>query len=379
MSLLLFVALLGYHIASRINQSVVVGEILVGLIIGPSLLNLITYTNFVELLARVGAVILLFVIGLEFRFENIYKVKYFIIALAGVILPWLGGYALAQYYLFDYKTSIFIGTALTATSIAITANVLREMGKLKTEAAEAIIGAAVIDDILGLLALAVSNQLVLGEVSLAADLLILAKAVLYIVAGAWVGQKLIRQYIQHMDEKTLAKRYPETTFIFAMTVAFLYSMLAESVGLSAIIGAFLAGTSLSGMRLVHSKSFYEGAEYLYIIFASIFFVSLGILVDIHRVEYGTIGFLLALTVVAIVTKVTGCYLASRAQGISNHDSLVIGFGMSPRGEVAMIVGLIGLTSGIITQSIYVTIIFMSLITTVITPIILQKWLYRHRD
>jgi Kef-type K+ transport system membrane component KefB len=378
MSLLLFVALLGYYLASRINQSVVVGEIILGLIIGPSVLNIITYTSYVEGLARVGAVVLLFVVGLQFRFESVYKVRYFVIALAGVILPWIGGFALAQYYLFDFRTSVFVGTALTATSIAITANVLKEMGKLKSEAAEAIIGAAVIDDVLGLIALAVSNQVVHGEVSILADALILLKAALFIALGALIGQKVIRPYIQSMDEGKLARMYPEMAFIFAMAVAFLYSMLAESVGLSSIVGAFLAGASLSGLELRHCRDFREGSEYLYMIFASIFFVSLGILVDIHQVPLGAVGFILALTVVAFLTKFLGCYAASRVQGISGHDSLVIGVGMSPRGEVAMIVALIGLTSKIITQEVYVTIIFMSLITTVITPVILKNWLYSKR-
>jgi len=376
MSLLLFVALLGYYLASRINQSVVVGEILVGILIGPSLLGLITYTDFVEGLAHLGAVILLFVVGLEFKFSNVFKLKYFGIALVGVIVPWVGGYYIAQLFSYDFRSSVFVGTALTATSIAITANILREMGKLKTKAAEAIIGAAVIDDILSLLALAVSSQLVKGEVSLADNVLILLKAVLFLVVGVFFGQHVISRYIQRMDERPLAKKYPEMMFIFAMMVAFFYSMIAEVIGLSAIIGAFLAGVSIEGVRLKHSRDFHEGAEYLHIIFAAIFFISLGILVDIHELEYSIINFMVVLTFIAVATKVIGCYIASKVQGISHLDSLIIGFGMSPRGEVAMIVGLIGLTSKIITQELYVVIIFMSLLTTIITPIILQKWLYQ---
>jgi len=376
MSLLLFVALLGYHLALRINQSVVVGMILVGLLMGPSLLGLITYSSFVEGIASLGAVILLFVVGLEFKFSSIYKYKYFIIALVGVVVPWVAGYILGAYFGYDFKSSVFIGTALTATSIAITANVLREMGKLKTEAAEAIIGAAVIDDILGLVALAVSNQVVVGEVSLASDAIIVLKAVGFLALGAFLGQRVIVRYIERSDSGPMAKKYPEMMFIFAMMVAFLYSMAAEAIGLSAIVGAFLAGASLSGLRLKHCKDFREGAEYLYIIFAAIFFISLGVLVDVHQIGYSILGFIVALTVVAVLTKLIGCYAAAKVQGMSHHDSLVIGFGMSPRGEVAMIVALIGLTSKIIDQEIYTAVIFMSLLTTILTPIVLQNWLYR---
>ncbi len=150
MSLLLFVALAGYLVASRINQSAVIGLILVGILVGPSALGLITYTDFVAGLANLGAVILLFVIGLEFRIQDIVGIRNGVIAAVGVIVPWIGGYGISIAFGFDTSSAIFIGTALTATSIAITANVLREMGKLQTDAAKAIIGAAVIDDVLSL-------------------------------------------------------------------------------------------------------------------------------------------------------------------------------------------------------------------------------------
>ena len=157
MSLLLFVALGGYLAASRINQSAVIGLILVGIVVGPSVLGWITYTDFVAGLAHLGAVILLFVIGLEFNLKDILSARNGIIAGVGVIIPWIGGYWLALLFGYDTPVAIFIGTALTATSIAITANVLKELGKLQTEAAKAIIGAAVIDDVLSLLALAIST------------------------------------------------------------------------------------------------------------------------------------------------------------------------------------------------------------------------------
>lgn len=165
MSLLLFVALGGYLIASRINQSAVIGLILVGLLVGPSALGLITYTDFVRGLAHLGAVILLFVIGLVFNVREILSLRNGVIAAVSVIVPWIGGYLLSVAFGFDTASAIFIGTAMTATSIAITANVLREMGKLQTEAAKAIIGAAVIDDVLSLLALAISTDVVSGTVS----------------------------------------------------------------------------------------------------------------------------------------------------------------------------------------------------------------------
>ena len=185
MSLLLFVALAGYLVASRINQSAVIGLILVGIIVGPSVLGWITYTDFVRSLAHLGAVILLFVIGLEFRIADILSIKNGVIAAVGVVIPWLGGYGLAVVFGFNTSSAIFIGTALTATSIAITANVLKEMGELQSDAAKAIIGAAVIDDVLSLLALAISTDVVTGTLSVAGIAFVAVKAIAFIfIAGA---------------------------------------------------------------------------------------------------------------------------------------------------------------------------------------------------
>lgn len=377
MSLLLFLALAGYLVASRINQSATIGAILVGVLVGPSVLGLITYTDFVATLAHLGAIILLFVIGFEFNIRDIIDPRYGVIGLVGVIIPWIGGYATAVLFGFDFASAIFVGTALTATSIAITANVLKEIGVLQTEAARAIIGAAVVDDVLSLLVLAVSTDLVVsGDVSLTPTVLMLARAVGFIVVAGAVGYFGIRKVIERMDATPLARKYPEFVFIFAMMVAFLYAMLADLVGLSGIIGAFLAGVAFARVELRQSKGVHEGAEYFQIVFASIFFVSLGILADIRALTSDTTLFLLVLTLVAIATKVIGCALPARLMGMCREDSLIIGFGMAPRGEVAMIVALIGLESGLIGQGIFVAIVLMSLLTTLITPIVYRNWFFK---
>ncbi|MFA5415599.1 MAG: cation:proton antiporter [Methanoregula sp.] len=379
MSLLLFVALGGYLIASRINQSAVIGLILVGLLVGPSALGLITYTDFVRGLAQLGAVILLFVIGLEFNVKEILSVRNGVIAGVGVIIPWIGGYGISILFGFNTASAIFIGTALTATSIAITANVLKELGKLQTEAAKAIIGAAVIDDVLSLLVLAISADAVSGSLSAGGIALVAIKAVAFIVIGGALGIFVISKYIERLDATGFCKKFPEFIFIFAMMMAFLYALCAEAVGLSAIVGAFIAGVSFERVELNHSRNFKEGAEYLQIIFASIFFVSLGILADIKAVTPAILVFLVVLTVVAIITKVIGCGLPARLMGLCRKDALIVGFGMSPRGEVAMIVALIGLEAGIIDQGVYVVLVLMSLLTTIITPIVYRNWFFKGEE
>ena len=377
MSLLLFVALAGYLLAARINQSAVVGEIILGILMGPSLLGLITYTDFVRSMAQLGAIILLFVIGMEFKLEEIFNVKYGMIALAGVIIPWVFGFYTAQLFGYGFASSIFVGTALTATSIAITANVLKEMGKLKTEAAKAIIGAAVIDDVLSLLALSVSLQFVSGTFSIFLTFLVVSKAVIFLALGIYIGNKCLKRLAQRIDKSKIAKKFPELVFIFAMMVAFLYAMAAQLIQLSAIVGSFIAGICLGSVAVKNSRNHREGAEYLHIIFASIFFVSLGVLVDFSALTPNLIWFLIVLTLIAVISKFIGCSVPARLQGMSNKEATIVGFGMSPRGEVAMIVALMGLSAGLINQDIYAAIVLMSLLTTIIAPIVLRKLFYEN--
>jgi Kef-type K+ transport system membrane component KefB len=379
MSLLLFVALAGYLIAYRINQSAVVGIILAGILVGPSVFGLVTYTDFVSSLAHLGAVVLLFTIGLEFEFKEIVNLKYFAIALLGVIAPWAGGFYMAALFSFSFKASIFIGTALTATSIAITANVLKEMGKLQTPAAKAIIGAAVIDDVLGLLALSMSEQITSGTLSSTFILMTAAKAIGFIVVGALIGKLILTRVLIRFDKTKIATKYPESIFIFAIMVSFLYAMGADLVGLSAIVGSFLAGASFSGIVLKRGKIFEEGADYLRIIFASIFFISLGVLLDLHAITVSLIYFILALSAVAGLTKIIGCGLPAKLGRMSLKDSLIVGVGMMPRGEVAMIVALIGLNQKLISQDIYASLILMSLLTTIIPPLIFRNLLFKQKQ
>ncbi len=376
MSLLMFVALAGYLIAYRINQSAVVGIILVGIIVGPSLLGLVTYTEFVSSLGHLGAVVLLFTIGLHFNIKEIFNIKYFVIAFAGIIVPWISGFYLAMIFSFDFGASIFVGTALAATSIAITANVLKEMGKLQTQAAKAIIGAAIIDDVLSLMVLSISGGVVSGELTLPAIIITILKAIGFLVLGIFLGNKVLSRIVIRLDNTKFCGKYPEVIFIFAIMVAFLYSLVAELVGLSAIIGSFLAGVALTRVKLRHEKAFREGAEHLQIIFASIFFVSLGILLDLHVITLDLIWFMLVLTIVAFLTKFIGCGITAKLQGIGTRNSLIVGVGMIPRGEVAMIVALIGLNQNLIRQDMYSVLVLMSLLTTIIPPLILRNWLFK---
>jgi Kef-type K+ transport system membrane component KefB len=210
--------------------------------------------------------------------------------------------------------------------------VLKEMGKLQTEAAKAIIGAAVIDDVLSLLVLAISTDVVSGTLTAGGIAFVAIKAIAFIVLAGAFGIFIVSRYMERLDTTGFCKKFPEFIFIFAMMIAFLYAMIAEAVGLSAIVGAFIAGVSFERVELSHSKNFKEGAEYLQIIFASIFFVSLGILADLKAITPEIALFLIVLTVVAIFTKVIGCGLPARMMGLCRKDALIVGFGMAPRAK-----------------------------------------------
>jgi Kef-type K+ transport system membrane component KefB len=363
--ILLFAAMLGIVIARRFGQSAILGEILLGIIIGPTLLGWVHYDEPVRILAELGAIFMLFTIGLECNYREVYNVKNSIVALFGVIVPFAAGYGLAL--LFGYKTleALFIATALTATSIAITARILQERGLLSSPVAKTIIGAAVVDDILGLIALSIISSMTgtmtatqVG-IKVAVALAFVGACVLLIRPANWVMHRI--------DDWAQAQGMHQITLFAAMVVAFGYAGIAAIIGMSSIVGAFLAGVTLESF---HIKSMREGTVYLEWLFSAIFFVALGVAADFSSFG-GAWLFALALIAVAVVTKLIGCMLPARACGHTWKESVSIGFGMVPRGEVAMIVGLLGLTAGIITKQTYAVIILMAFATTIVTPLILN--------
>lgn len=376
MSLLLAVALAGHLLSSLLRQPAVVGQILAGLVVGPSVFGWITYTSFVANIAHLGAIVLLFVVGLEFRARDLATVRPFLIAVAGVIVPWLTGYLLARWFGFETSRALLIGVALSATSIAITADTLRELGRLQSPEAKLIIGAAVIDDVLALLALSLADQVGSGGLDSIMIVLMAVKAVAFIAVGAWLGERLLRRLCEKIDGSQLSDRSPEFVFVLGLLTAFVYALVAEHLGLSAIVGAFVAGVVFEGIRVNKSRSVHIGAEYVRAAFGAVFFVSLGVLADLRSLDTDTLIFAGALTLVAFLSKFVGCGLTARMTGLGSKDSMVIGIGMAPRGEVAMVIALLALNQGIIEQPVYVALVLMSLFTTLLVPLLLRNWLYR---
>jgi Kef-type K+ transport system membrane component KefB len=376
MSLLLAVALAGHLLSGLVRQPAVVGQILAGLVVGPSVFGWITYTTFVANIAHLGAIVLLFVVGLEFRARELASVRPFMIAVAGIIVPWFTGYLVARGFGFDSDRALLIGVALSATSIAITADALRELGRLQSPEARLIIGAAVIDDVLALLALSMVDQLGSGVIDPVEIVMMAIKAILFIGVGAWLGQRLLAPLSERIDASKLAVRSPEFVFVLGLLTAFVYALVAESLNLSAIVGAFVAGVVFEGIHVNKSQSVHVGAGYVRAAFGAVFFVSLGVLADLRFLGAETLVFAGALSLVAFFSKFIGCGLSARATGSSARESMIIGVGMAPRGEVAMVIALLALNRGVIEQPAYVALVLMSLMTTLVVPVLLRNWLYR---
>jgi len=381
LTFLLVVAIASNFLFSRLGQPKIIGQILLGILIGPSLLGLITVSqtdsgDIVNRLAELGAIILLFMIGLECNMREIYTKASVIVATFGVIVPWISGFMIAEWMLPDpivgtrFAQSVIIGAALVATSVAITAGVLKEMGIIGSRPAKIILGAAVVDDVLGMIVLAVSSELALGTgLQIINIAWIVMAAVAFVAIGAFVGSKYISKMISAVERKGAHHKIPESGFLLAISFAFLYAFIAESIGISAIVGAFVAGTSLASCE--HNAKFRNHTEVLGWVFATIFFISLGILVNI-RLPLEIWAFALILTLVAVVTKLVGCGIPAKLVGLNNKESLAVGFGMVPRMEIAMVIALYALGNQIISQDIYSIIVLMGLLTALFTPPIL-KW------
>jgi Kef-type K+ transport system membrane component KefB len=335
--------------------------------------------SFISIFAKLGSIFLLFGVGLHSEISKIFNKRNFLVAFAGILLPFIGGYAYASMSGHNFAYSMFLGAALTATSVGVTAAVLQEFRVLDKEFAKIVLGAAVIDDILGLLVLSLVKNLPtdptgLDPATLYPFLLVLVTAAVYIIGGILMGQYLVRKLFNG-GEETECGDIPKTTFLGVLVYLLAYSYVAEIIGLSAIVGAFLAGVTLNYSKLIHKivKLFYP----LEAVFTPIFFVSLGMYVDINAL-FANLWPIIIITIIAVLTKVIACGLATKATGGNIKDSLIVGLGMVPRGEVALIIGFYGLTTltaagqPILTAAEYAVIASMAFLTTVIIPPLLQK-------
>lgn len=395
MALLIALAMFSSLIFTRLGLPKVVGQIALGIVIGPSLLGIVvvvegtTTGDLVEAFAGFGAVIMLFLIGLECDMKEIYTRRNIVIAIGGISLPWVAGFLLAWFMMPDapppvspgdpvfdrFYQSMFIGTALVATSVAITAGVLKEMGIIGTGVAKTILGAAVVDDVLGMIVLAITAGVATGEgLDLAGFFWIVLAAVLFVGLGSYLGMKFVVRAIGKVEKFGLSRGMKEGGFLLALSFAFVYAFISEEVGISAIVGAFIAGTCFS--RCEYRKQFMDGIVFLEWIFAPIFFLSLGIIVDISTLPIEIWLFAVALAAVAMLSKIIGGGLPARLFGMTRQESVSVGLGLAARLEVAMIIALYGWTAKIISDEVYSAIIIMGVISVLVAPTLLRVMVKR---
>jgi Kef-type K+ transport system membrane component KefB len=364
----LLAAKIGDEVFKRIGQPAIVGEILAGVIVGPSVLGLVEVTETLEVFAELGVVFLLFWVGLETRIGQLASVGRAagLVGALGVVLPFAGGFGLGELLGEDLATSFFIGAALVATSVGITSAVLIELGVLATRASRTVLGAAVVDDILAMILLAIATGLAAdGGVDAVAIIVVVALALGFVAFFAVGGTRVFRARPQLLH----APRFSESPLLPAVILCLGLAAFSARIGLAAIIGAFLAGMMVAETR--EQSPIEREVEPLYAFFPPFFFAFIGIELSLSVfADVETVGLLLVVTALAIATKFAGAWLGARSLG--SRDAVFVGVGMVPRGEVGIIVAGIGRVTGVIDDELFAIIVGMSVVTTLIVPPVLRK-------
>lgn len=378
--LILIFTKFGATISRKLKMPEVLGALIAGVILGPVALNIVQYDNNIKLLSDLGVIMLMFSAGLETNLEEFKKAGFtsFIIAVAGIILPLILGTLGAYLFFNNLNENIFIGVILTATSVSITVETLKELGKLNTRSGINILGAAVIDDVLGLVL--ISIVLVMSQTSgsgagasgTMSIIFVFTKILLFCLSsiiGILYVPKYINKFTSHLK--------PGKDFLtFSIALAIFIAYFAEVLGIAAITGAYICGLMLSS--LTHKEYLERNVKAISSGFLSlIFFASVGIEANLKGLNPTIILITLIMFFIAVIGKVIGCGVAARALKMSKSEALQIGVGMISRGEVAIITANIGLQKGIISEQVFLPTLMVVILTTIITPILL-KLAYSHK-
>lgn len=361
-------------LARKIKLPQVVGQILAGLLIGPCLLGWANNNDYIRIFAEVGVVLLMFSAGLETNLKTLIKTGPIALLMAslGVIVPMVLGTLLALAFWgkaafgsTEFYRALFIGVIMTATSVGITVQTLKELGKLKTELGTTIVSAAIIDDVIGIIVLTVVVGISGGSSSGVGEILL--KTLLFFVASGVLGFGMYKIF------SFLDKRYTHTRRIPILSVALCFALayVAEKYfGIADITGAYVAGVILCNIK---------DADYVdrrvsissYMFFGPVFFASIGLKTDISNMTWALMAFSLSFVGVAIISKIIGCGLAAKITGHTWKESLICGVGMMTRGEVALIVTQKGLDVGLITAEQFTPVIMLIIFSSVLVPVLLK--------
>jgi Kef-type K+ transport system membrane component KefB len=372
-ALLLLTTKIGGIISRRFKMPEVLGALLAGVVLGPMLLNLVQYDNNIKLLSNLGVILLMFLAGLETDVGQFKKAgkSSFVIAVMGMILPLILGTLSAFLFFKNPMENLFIGVILTATSVSITVETLTELGKLNTRSGINILGAAVIDDVLGLVLISVllginnggdRNSLAITMVGIGIFCLVGILAIIFL-------PKVVNKWTRNIQPG-------RTLLTFTLAFALLAACIAETVGIAAITGAYLFGLLLS--QFTHKEYLERNVKTISSGFLSpIFFASVGLEANLGGFNVNVIFITLTMFIVAVVGKIVGCGVAARLFRMSRSEAIQIGVGMISRGEVAIITANIGLQNHMITQEVFIPTILIVLLTTIVTPVFL-KLVFSHK-
>lgn len=362
-------------VTKKLKLPQVVGALCAGVLMGPACLNFVTETDFIKKLAEIGVIVLMFSAGLTTDVKELKKTgkASFVIALLGVLVPIVMGAGIAAAFHIGegdglscslFLQHVFIGVILTATSVSITVETLKELGKLATPAGNAILGAAIIDDILGIIALTLITSFADTNVHVG---VVLVKILLFFVVAilATVLYHIVFTKWRKRDKKDL-RRHVVISFVFCLGMAY----VAELFGVADITGSFVAGLAISSERDVkYVSNRFETLSYMFL--SPIFFASIGLSMTNIAMDGKMILFTVLLLIVAIISKMLGCGLGAKVCKYSNEECLQIGVGMISRGEVALIVAQKGASVGLMSGTVFAPVIIMVVLTTIVTPIFLK--------
>ncbi|RGU90901.1 cation:proton antiporter [Clostridium sp. AF15-17LB] len=362
----------------KVQMPQVVGALLAGLLLGPAVAGVLTETSFIHEVAEIGVIVLMFCAGLE---TDIQELKAsgkasFIIALCGVLVPLAGGFGLA--YFFNrpdmiasdaaasvFLQNIFIGIILTATSVSITVETLKEMGKLKTRSGNAILGAAIIDDILGIIALTVVTSMADPSVHIGAVMLKIVGFFVFSAVAGFIFYKVYKAWTEGASRGL--HRHVIIAFVFCLLMAY---TAEQYFGVADITGAFIAGLIISNTeRSVFIQTKFDTLSYM--LLSPVFFASIGLKVVLPKMSGLIVAFALLLMLVAVLTKIIGCGLGAKVCGYKPYQCKRIGVGMISRGEVALIVASKGTAVGLMSSAFLGPVVIMVVFTTIITPVLLK--------
>lgn len=379
-ALILIFTKTGAVISRKFKMPEVLGALIAGVILGPMALNVIQYNESIRLLSNIGVIMLMFLAGLETNIEEFKKagLSSLVIAIGGIILPLVLGTLGAYLFFNNFLQNLFIGVILTATSVSITVETLKRLGKLNTKSGINILGAAVIDDVLGLLLISIvlaashpsgSNSNISGALSIVYILIKIAAFCLFSIMGVIYLPKYMKRFEKYIK--------PNNEFLtFSIAFAILTAYIAEALGIAAITGAYLSGLMLSSFT--HKEYLEKNIKAISTGFLSlIFFASVGIEANLKGINLRLIFITLVMFIIAVIGKLIGCGSAAKLLKMSYSESIQIGTGMISRGEVAIITANIGLQKGIISEEIFLPTLIVVILTTIITPLLL-KFTFSHK-